>query len=180
MTGITLIIAFVMIMELVATRLNRSMIKSHNVYANLETFNVRYTNFSIFFSIVMCISLASFAYLFIDGTGAINSNVIVIFTFLLITFFDLLRRLFFKIEITNESINLKTITRRSYFSFEDVKNVTIAKAFQHVQTDIFSDNGRMFTLRNDMAGYQMFIERLKREHVDWRHISGKPINKSDV
>jgi len=180
MSNVTLIIAYVMIMEFVAIRLNRTIIKNAHVNANLETFHVRYTGFSIFFSLIMCASLAAFTSFFMTESGSVDSNSITSIIFLLIGLFDLTRQLFFKIEVAQHSIVFRSLTRRAHFTFDEIKNVTIAKAFQHIQAHVFSNDDKMFILKNEMSGYHLFIERLKKENVEWQNVSGKPLNKSDI
>ena len=68
-----LIIAYVVISEIAALWLDRSIIRNADMNANTYTFNVRYTGFSIFFSIIMCISLIAFAYFFITRSDPLDS-----------------------------------------------------------------------------------------------------------
>ena len=180
MLGVLLIIAYAMIIEFIAVRMNRAIVRNTDRNADTLVFNVRYANFSFFLSVILCISLAAFTHFFITNFGLIDAGSITSLILLLFNLFDLIRKLFFKIEVNGKSINFKSITKRISFSFDDIKKVEVIKVFGTVQAELYSDEDSLFTLKNGVLGYYLFIERLKKEHVDWRTILGKPLDKSDI
>jgi len=180
LSGIALIIAYTIIVELVAVRMNRSIVRNSNLNADTYLFNVRNTSFSIFVSIILFSSLAAFAYFFIIDFGLADSRSITSIILFLIGSVDLARKPLLKIEVNDNLIHLKSITRRAHFTFDEIRKVEITQFFGNVHADIFSNDDLMFTLKDEMSGYYQFIERLKKENVEWSSILGKPLDKSDI
>ena len=180
MSGVALIIAYTIIVEFAAIRMNRSIVKNSNLNADTYLFNVRHTSFSIFFSIILCSSLAAFAYFFITDFGLADGRSITSIILFLIGSVDLVRQPFLKIEMNDNLIHFKSITRRAHFTFDEIRKVEITQSFGNVHADIFSNDDFMFTLKDEMSGYYQFIERLKKENVEWSNILGKPLDKSDI
>ena len=180
MSGVLLIIAYVMIIEFVAVRMNRSIVRNTDRNADTQIFNVRHSSFFIFFSLVMCSSLVAFSYFFITTFGLTDGRSITSISWFLISLFDLVRKLRFKVEVDGNSINFKSIAKCISFTFDDIKKVEVTKAFGNVHAELFSDDDSLFTLKNSVLGYYQFIERLKKERVDWRNILGNPLDQSDI
>jgi len=178
--GVILIIAYVVIAELTAIWLNRSIIRTADMHANIYIFNVRYTGFSIFFSTIMCSSLIAFAYFFTTESGSLDSRSITAIIILVIELFESIKKPFFKVEISGDSINSQSIIRRANFTFNDINKIEITKVFGLIIADIFSNDKKMFTLNSEMVGYSLFIDRLKNEDVEWVNVIGKPVDNSKI
>jgi len=181
LSGVILIIACVFIADLIAILLNRSIIRDADMMANTYVFNIRYTAFSIFFNIIMCITLITFVYFSITRSGSLDSGSITAFAILIMGFLDLGRRLFFKIEVNNNLINFQSPISRGDLIFADINKIEIMKIFGLVMADIFTNDEKVIALNNTMAGYRLFMERLKDEEgVEWVNISGAALDKSDI
>lgn len=181
MFGVILIIAYPIAIEFVAIILNRSIVKNVDMMANTYIFSIRYTNFSIFFNIVMCGSLIAFAYFFITSSGGIDSRSITSIILFVIGTIELLRNIFFKIEISSNLINFKGIIRRTNYTFDDIKKVEAVSVFDFVMANIFSEDKKLFVINNTMAGYRLFMERLQAEEgVEWMNVAGSSLDKSDM
>jgi len=177
---ILVIIACVIIADFTAIFLNRSILRNSDMMANTHMFNIRSTGFTIFFSIIMCSSLIAFAYFSFIGLG-FNSRVIITTIILIIELLQLVKALFLKIEINNNAIKFRNLTRRGNLTFEDISKIEIASAFGFVIVDVFSNDGKVFVLNNMMLGYRMFIERLKKEgNVEWVNIFGNALDEFDM
>jgi len=162
---ITLIIAYCFIIEFIVLLLNHSTVKNADMNADLYMFNVRYTNFSIFFSTIMSGNLAIIAYFFITNLGFINNKSITLIILSLIYFFQLVVQLFFRIRIDNNSINFKSITKRTNFTFDEINKVETTQVFGYSYVDIFLSDGKIFTLKSWMLGYSLFIKHLERKNI---------------
>ena len=167
MSDVMLIIAYVVIIEIAAIWLNRFIIRNSDMNANTYLFNVRYNGFSIFFSMIMCGSLIAFAYLVITRSGSFDSRSITIIILLAIGLIELVKKVFFKIEIANSLINFKSITKRTNLTFSDINKIEITTVLGLAVADVYSNDKKMFTVNNMMAGYNLMIDRLKIEDVEW-------------
>ena len=179
--GIMLIVAYAVVAEIVAIYLNRSIVKTADMMANHYMFNVRYSGFLIFFNIVMCSSLIAFAYFFTIDTGTLDGRSITAIILLAIGLSELVKMLFFKIEVNSNSIDYRAVIKNSSTTFDEISKVEAVRFFGLVIVDISSNDKKFFTLINTMSGYRLFIDRLKNEeYIEWVSISGTPLDKSDL
>lgn len=168
MFGIFLIIIYIIVIEFIAINLNRSVVRNADMHSNPYVFTVRHSSFSIFFNILVCASLVAFAYFFFTETGAINSRVITALILFTVGFFELIRHLFFKVEVNSNSIHHKGIFKRGNFSFNDINKIEITPFLGLAILYIFVNDKKMLTLYSEAIGYKHFFERLKQEeHIEW-------------
>ena len=160
--GVMLIIAYVVVIEIAAICLNHFIVKSSDMNGNTYMFTVRYNGFSFFTSIIICGSLIAFIYLIISRSGFHDSRSITAIIILVMELIELVRKLFFKVEVDNTIINFQSITRRTSFAFNDINKVETIKLGLAI-AEAYVDDKKMFTLNSTMVGYRLFIERLENE-----------------
>jgi hypothetical protein len=124
--------------------------------------------------------LAAVAYFFITNFGITDSRNLTSIFLLSIEMLELARKPFFKLGVSGDSINFKSINKHANFTFDEITKVEITKVFGIVFVDVFSNDDKIFTLNNQMFGFSLFIERLKKEHIEWRSSLGTPLDKSDI
>jgi len=165
--GAISIILYVVIIEMIALWLNRSIINNADMHANSYMFTVRYTKFSIFFSIIISISLAAFVYYFFTTTGVIDSRIITAIIIFIIELIELFRKIFFKVEVDGQAIKLRSIRRRTDFYFSDIHKIETARVFGMIFVDIFINDKKLLTLTSQTIGHRHLLERLRQaNHIE--------------
>ena len=179
MLEVILIIVSVLVVDFAGIYINRSIIRNVDMNTESYMFNIHHTGFSIFFRFVMCCSIAAFSYYFITDYGLVDRRSITSIVLFLIGFIELIKQLFFKIEVSGNSISLKSLTKRAHFTFDEITKVEITRIFSFVFVDVYANDDQIFTLRSELAGQSLFINRLKDQGIEWRNILGEPLDKSD-
>jgi len=179
--GIISILVVVWGFELIAIWLNRSIIKNADMNTDTYMFVVRYTGFSIFVSILMTAGLAYFAYNLFVSIGSFNSKIITAMALFIIELVELVKKLFLKIEVSANSIQFKSITKRANLSFSDINKIEITRIFGLVLVDVFVNDKKIFGFNSEKIGYRHLINRLKLEEgIEWMSVLENPFDKSTL
>lgn len=177
MLGIIIILVVVIAFEIIATLLNRGIIKNKEMFSDNYMFTVHATAFSIFTSILIIFGLSYFIYLSFFGFNNLNSMLITAVIMLIIQIFELYKMITTKISINGSSIQ----TKRHDFSFSEITKVEVLNIsfLDLISVDVFVNDKKMFSFNSEKLGYQHFIDRLKqKDTIEWLSLSGSTFDKS--
>jgi len=177
-----LMFIYSILIETVALKINHSIIKKHHdMTEGTYLFNIRYSTFLLFFNFMMFLSFIAFSHFFITFFGLIDFRSITGIILSLFGFVEIITYPFLKIQINDRSIEVKRMFKRSYFTFDEIEKVEVTRFLGIVHVEIFSNEGKLFAVRNLLLGYPLFIDRLKKENIMWVDIYlDEPLDPSDI
>ena len=177
---VMLMIVSLLGIEIIGIYMNRSIIKNIDMSIEAYMFKIYHTGFSMFLSVMLSSSLAVFSYVFITDFGLINGRSLTAIALFLSYFLELIKKLFLKIKVHDNAISYNSLTKKANFTFDDITKVEVISMICFVFYEVYSKDGKLFTLKYELAGQAILLKRLKDQGVEWKTILGDPLDKTDI